>query len=705
MASRVLVPEQPRVGGGKQKNGQAEVRNRRVLRDIGNLVIAPAFVGKDGAGKAAIHHKKETLKPKNEAVISPHKEESYKNGIKLKEGSSKKPNKTLTSILTARSKVACGITKKPKDLIVDIDAADVDDELAAVEYIEDIYNFYKLTEDDGRVHDYMDSQREINSKMRAILVDWLIEVHKKFELMPESLYLTVNIVDRFLSVKTVSRRELQLVGISSMLIACKYEEIWAPEVSDFIAISDNAYVREQVLLMEKAILGKLEWYLTVPTPYVFLVRYIKASLPADKEMENMTFFYAELGLTNYSTIINYCPSMLAASAVYAARCTLSRSRPLWTDTLKHHTGYAENQLMECAKLLVSFHCGVAENKLKAVYRKYSNARGLLLLCFLQQEYLVSLTEAEQKGIELADEDVEVSKEECLRSLFKKVLEWREGVDMKKENFFYIDMWVQIWDLHAHWISSEVGLKIGKIFPSVKDVFIPKTGSIKGRYLKINVSIEIEKPLMRGINLKLKGEAHWVNFKYENLIGCCFYCGWIGHHERFCEERKTDILQNNLKEGRFGEWLKAEDLSVGFRTGRMFPTRAQLSPSKYVASSSRNEKSEASEQKGRKENSNSQTKYSPLEKSDFIATNAEFTLKETKSPVIHKDSCLRDGMQGLEGPLSVQNSVEQPEKLQLGEIQSYNSKERIPLMDVSNLDCLKERQVSSESSGLGKTWSR
>lgn len=76
----------------------------------------------------------------------------------------------------------------------------------------------------------MDSQPEINSKMRAILVDWLIEVHRKFELMPESLYLTINIVDRFLSMKNVPRRELQLVGISSMLLACKYEEIWAPEV-------------------------------------------------------------------------------------------------------------------------------------------------------------------------------------------------------------------------------------------------------------------------------------------------------------------------------------------------------------------------------------------------------------------------------------------------------------------------------------------
>ena len=125
--------------------------------------------------------------------------------------------------------------------------------------------------------------------MRGILVDWLIEVHRKFELVPESLYLTINIVDRFLAVKAVPRRELQLAGISAMLIACKYEEIWAPEVSDFIAISDNAYVREQVLIMEKVILGKLGWYLTVPTPYVFLVRYIKASVPADKEVNSDSF--------------------------------------------------------------------------------------------------------------------------------------------------------------------------------------------------------------------------------------------------------------------------------------------------------------------------------------------------------------------------------------------------------------------------------
>ncbi|KAJ0683470.1 putative cyclin, Rab-GTPase-TBC domain superfamily, Cyclin-like superfamily [Helianthus annuus] len=114
---------------------------------------------------------------------------------------------------------------------------------------------------------------ELNAKMRGILIDWFIEVHRNFNMMPESLYFTINIVDRYLSMRKVARREFQLVGMSAMLIACKYEEIWPPEVNDLIAISDNAYSGEHILVMEKAILGQLGWYLTVPTRYVFLVRY------------------------------------------------------------------------------------------------------------------------------------------------------------------------------------------------------------------------------------------------------------------------------------------------------------------------------------------------------------------------------------------------------------------------------------------------
>ena len=131
---------------------------------------------------------------------------------------------------------------------------------------------------EGRARDYMDSQPEISAKMRAILVDWLVQVHNKFELSQETLYLTINLVDRYLASKITARKELQLVGLGAMLIASKYEEIWAPEVNELVFISDKTYSSAQILCMEKMILGQLEWSLTVPTPYVFLVRFIKASM-------------------------------------------------------------------------------------------------------------------------------------------------------------------------------------------------------------------------------------------------------------------------------------------------------------------------------------------------------------------------------------------------------------------------------------------
>ncbi|XP_021776144.1 G2/mitotic-specific cyclin S13-7-like [Chenopodium quinoa] len=418
MAARPVLQDQPR-GGVQQKNGQGERKNRTALGDIGNVVTARGAVGGNGivkpqainrpltrsfcaqlvanaqaaaqknkkqgvqvvdvnvggarkigvtgAGVAAAAQKKVQEKKKTEVDS---KTPSGHGKVEHKPAPKKKKSPTLTSFLTARSKEACGLTKKPQELVVNIDEGSIEDELAVVEYVEDIYNFYKIAEAESRVRDYMDSQPDINEKMRSILVDWLIEVHYKFELRQETLYLTINIIDRFLSMKVVPRKELQLVGIASMLIACKYEEIWAPEVNDFVQISDKAYVREQVLAMEKTILGNMEWYLTVPTPYMFLTRYVKASVPANSELENMSYFFSELGMMNYATTIKYPPSLLAASSVYAARCTMNNS-PSWAETLKHYTGYSENQLTECARLLVSFHMAAPENRLRAVYKKFS----------------------------------------------------------------------------------------------------------------------------------------------------------------------------------------------------------------------------------------------------------------------------------------------------------------------------------------------
>jgi hypothetical protein len=54
----------------------------------------------------------------------------------------------------------------------------------------------------------MTSQNDINEKMRAILVDWLIEVHYKFKLLPETLFLTINLIDRYLDKEVIHRTKL-----------------------------------------------------------------------------------------------------------------------------------------------------------------------------------------------------------------------------------------------------------------------------------------------------------------------------------------------------------------------------------------------------------------------------------------------------------------------------------------------------------------
>ena len=92
----------------------------------------------------------------------------------------------------------------------------------------------------------MNGQETLNSMMRAILVDWIVEVHQKFHLVPETLYLTVNIIDRYLSMVVVERKLLQLVGVTALLLACKYEEIYPMSLDDLVYICDSAYTRNDV---------------------------------------------------------------------------------------------------------------------------------------------------------------------------------------------------------------------------------------------------------------------------------------------------------------------------------------------------------------------------------------------------------------------------------------------------------------------------
>ncbi|KAL7231212.1 hypothetical protein ACSBR2_009470 [Camellia fascicularis] len=256
--------------------------------------------------------------------------------------------------------------------VMDIDSCDAKNPLAVVDYVHDVYAYYRKMEScSGVPSSYMSQQSDINEKMRAILIDWLVEVHHKFELRDETLFLTVNITDRFLAQRGVARKKLQLVGLVAMLLACKYEEVLVPVVDDLLFISDKAYTRKEVLEMERLMLNTLQFHMSVPTPYVFMRRYLKAA-QSDRKLELLSFFLMELCLVEYETL-KFVPSFLAAAAIYTAQSTLYGFKQ-WSKTCEWHTTYSEDQLLECSKLIVSFHQKAATGRLTGVHRKYSTAK-------------------------------------------------------------------------------------------------------------------------------------------------------------------------------------------------------------------------------------------------------------------------------------------------------------------------------------------
>ncbi|CAI5524508.1 unnamed protein product [Closterium sp. Naga37s-1] len=221
---------------------------------------------------------------------------------------------------------------------------------------------------------------DISAAMRGILMDWLVEVAEEYKLVPDTLFLTAAYIDRFLSHATVTRNHLQLLGIASMLIASKYEEIYAPQVDEFCYITDNTYRRHEVLLMERHVLAVLHFDLSTPTVKSFLRRFIKAAqatLPSPQHhLEFLGNYFAELTLVDYPCL-RFLPSQIAAAAVFLAKLTLYPALPPWDATLQHYTGYAPSQLKEAVMALYDLQRNVKGCTLPAIREKYRQPKVLI----------------------------------------------------------------------------------------------------------------------------------------------------------------------------------------------------------------------------------------------------------------------------------------------------------------------------------------
>ncbi|KAF1956106.1 G2/M-specific cyclin NimE [Byssothecium circinans] len=256
-----------------------------------------------------------------------------------------------------------------KEPVADLDIEDGDDPLMVSEYVVEIFEYLKQLELTTMANPkYMDDQNELEWKMRGILVDWLLEVHTRFRLLPETLFLAVNIIDRFLSTKIVQLDRLQLVGVTAMFIASKYEEVLSPHVQNFRHVADDGFTEEEILSAERFVLGALNYDLSYPNPMNFLRRISKAD-NYDVQTRTLGKYLLEIGCLDHRFIV-YPPSQVAAAAMYLARLVLERGP--WDATLAHYAGYSEDEIQPVLSLMIDYLSGPVAHE--AFFKKYASKK-------------------------------------------------------------------------------------------------------------------------------------------------------------------------------------------------------------------------------------------------------------------------------------------------------------------------------------------
>ncbi|KAI1235076.1 G2/mitotic-specific cyclin-B2, partial [Lamprotornis superbus] len=260
--------------------------------------------------------------------------------------------------------------------VEDIDAEDWENPQLCSDYVKDIYLYLRELELQQSVRPHYLDGRMTNGRMRAILVDWLVQVHSRFRLLQETLYMCVAIMDRFLQSYPVPRKKLQLVGVTALLVASKYEEILSPDVADFVYITDNAYTSNEIREMEMVILKELNFDLGRPLPVHFLRRASKAG-EADAKQHTLAKYLMELTLIDYD-MVHYRPSEIAAAALCLSQKVLGHNK--WGTKQQYYTGYAEDSLVMTMKHMAKNVVKVNEKltKYTAIKNKYASSKLLTI---------------------------------------------------------------------------------------------------------------------------------------------------------------------------------------------------------------------------------------------------------------------------------------------------------------------------------------
>ncbi|KAI5481353.1 G2/mitotic-specific cyclin 3/4 [Pseudohyphozyma bogoriensis] len=246
------------------------------------------------------------------------------------------------------------------------------DTTMVAEYAGEIFQYMGELEESAMPNPrYMEHQTEIEWSMRTTLIDWLLQVHMRYHMLPETLWIAINIIDRFLSNRVVSLVKFQLVGVTAMFVAAKYEEIMAPSVDEFVFMTEGGYTREEILKGERIILSSLDFNISpYCSPYTWVRRISKAD-DYDIQTRTLSKFLMEVTLLDHR-FLRAKPSMIAAIGMYLARRMLGGE---WNESFIYYSSYTEAQLLVPTGFLIEA-IAAPDFDQKFVYKKYSNKKFL-----------------------------------------------------------------------------------------------------------------------------------------------------------------------------------------------------------------------------------------------------------------------------------------------------------------------------------------
>ena len=242
------------------------------------------------------------------------------------------------------------------------------------DYINELYS--NLLEEEKNLkakpkYGYMKLQTDINEKMRAILIDWIIVIHDKFHLKSQTLYQTIWLIDTYLSIKYIKRSDFQILGLGCLYIASKFQEIYYPQLKDCVEETDGAYTKEDLLKIEKDILKTTNYNLLPPSQEDFY-NIISKYFGFNEKQYYFGKYFMENSLIDYN-MLKYSPSVIAVSCSYIVMkfFNISNYHKLYSTRIIHEK-CPQKIIKDTARELCFLVKNLNSSEFKAVKEKYSN---------------------------------------------------------------------------------------------------------------------------------------------------------------------------------------------------------------------------------------------------------------------------------------------------------------------------------------------